>query len=144
MSYINSRMKEEIAVLATLVEYCEDMAHSEEPEFKKSRRQAQAMARNAQKVFDAAIEDLDTDQLFAILRLAKQTRFALVQKSSPRAHYDTYIVKEETFRRLVMDPAGECSFCTKEGKEIKSCQRRKDLAECGVVTDSKTECPYQG
>ena len=144
MGYINRRLREELAVLATIVQYCEDIAKSEDKEFKKSRRTALAMARNAQKIFDAAIEDIDTDQLEAIIRISKGSQFSLVSKASPRAHYDTISINKDIFDRLVLEPVGECSFCTKSGADIKSCQRRKDLAHCGVVTDSKTECPYQG
>lgn len=33
---------------------------------------------------------------------------------------------------------------TKEGKEVKRCERRKDLLECGVIPWGSKECPYQG
>lgn len=33
-------------------------------------------------------------------------------------------------------------FCEKKGQQIKNCQRRNDLLECGVI-GKDTECPYQ-
>ena len=37
-----------------------------------------------------------------------------------------------------------CPFCGGEGKEVKRCERRKDLLACGVIPWGSKECPYQG
>ena len=38
----------------------------------------------------------------------------------------------------------DCGFCVKEGKEIKKCQRRRDLLKCGVIKGQMSgDCPYK-
>lgn len=144
MGYMNRENKERMVVLAGLVEYCEMMASSDTPAFKRAKRSLQAMMRHAQKAFDAAAEDMDADQLMATIHIAKNTQFALVPKSNPRANYDSYIIPTQVFDRLMADVIGECTFCAKQGKEVKQCQKRRDLAACGIVADRAGECPYQG
>ena len=65
-------------------------------------------------------------------------------RKARRANYDSYIIPTQVFDRLMEDAIGECAFCTKQGKEVKKCQKRRDLAKCGIVTDRAGECPYQG
>ena len=144
MSYINSQTREQIAVLAGIVKYCEAMAEDEREEFKRAKRSLQAMMRHAEKAFNAVVEDVDMDQLASIIHMAKNSQFALVPKSNPRANYDSYIIPTQVFDRLMADAIGECAFCTKQGKEVKKCQKRRDLEKCGIVTDRAGECPYQG
>lgn len=144
MSYINSQTREQIAVLAGIVAYCEAMAEDERDEFKRAKRSLQAMMRHAEKAFNAVVEDVDIDQLASIIHTTKNSQFALVHKSNPRANYDSYIIPTQVFDRLMADVIGECAFCTKQGKEVKKCQKRRDLAKCGIVTDRAGECPYQG
>lgn len=59
MSYINSQTREQIAVLAGIVTYCEAMAEDERDEFKRAKRSLQAMMRHAEKAFNAVVEDVD-------------------------------------------------------------------------------------
>lgn len=144
MSYINSQTREQIAVLAGIVKYCEAMAEDEREEFKRAKRSLQAMMRHAEKAFNAVIEDVDMDQLASIIHMAKNSQFALVPKSNPRANYDSYIIPTQVFDRLMGDVANACAFCDKQGKEVKRCDRRKDLLACGVIPWGSKECPYQG
>lgn len=78
-----------------------------------------------------------------MIRFVKNSDVTPVPKTDVRLKKELYIVPEEEFNRLILSPGNECCFCTKEGKEIKRCQRRKDLAGCGLAGDDKNECPYQ-
>lgn len=94
MSYINSQTREQIAVLAGIVTYCEAMAEDEREEFKRAKRSLQAMMRHAEKAFNAVVEDVDIDQLASIIHTTKNS-----QKRRDLAKCG-----------IVTDRAGECPY----------------------------------
>lgn len=143
MAYVNRADKEIIVTLSGCIGYAEVLEGTTYHNSKKAKRSVAALKNHAIKALDAIMADLDTDQVRGCLRTAQNSELMLIPHSDPRTKYDSYIVPAEVFDRLVMEPVGECSFCTKEGKEVKKCQRRRDLAACAVVAGNGGECPYQ-
>ena len=119
--YANKAVKEIVVVLAGCIGYADTL-----------------------KALEAIMEGLDTDQVQGMLRFANSCNLMAVPKHNPAAQKECYICPVDAFDRLVLEPTGECAFCMKEGKEVKRCQRRRDLAACGIVTEKSTECPYPG
>lgn len=142
-NYANKADKEIIVTLAACVGFADVLLQCDFRNKKKAKRNLQAMLNQAVKTMDSVVDGLDDEQVKAIVRFAKNSELMVLPKSDVRLRKELYIVPQEEFDRLILAPGNECCFCTKEGKEIKRCQRRKDLANCGLAASSSGECPYQ-
>lgn len=142
--YANKATKEIVVVLAGCIGYADTLKGLEFRNSKKARRSLAAMQNHAEKALEAIMEGLDTDQVQGMLRFANSCNLMAVPKHNPAAQKECYICPVDAFDRLVLEPTGECAFCMKEGREVKRCQRRRDLAACGIAGETSTECPYQG
>lgn len=142
--YANKAVKEIVVVLAGCIGYADTLKGLEFRNSKKARRSLAAMQNHAEKALEAIMEGLDTDQVLGMLRFANSCNLMAVPQHNPAAQKECYICPVDAFDRLVLEPTGECAFCMKEGREVKRCQRRRDLAACGIATEKSTECPYQG
>ena len=142
--YANKAVKEIVVVLAGCIGYADTLKGLEFRNSKKARRSLAAMQNHAEKALEAIMEGLDTDQVQGMLRFANSCNLMAVPKHNPAAQKECYICPVDAFDRLVLEPTGECAFCMKEGREVKRCQRRSDLAACGIAGETSTECPYQG
>lgn len=142
-SYANKATKEAFVRMYTCVDSVKLLLETDFLGKSKVKRNLKAVENHAWKVCDAIMEDLDEDQRKGMIRFVKNSDVTPIPKSDVRHKKELYIVPEEEFNRLILSPGNECCFCTKEGKEIKRCQRRKDLAGCGLAGDDKSECPYQ-
>ena len=94
------------------------------------------------EVMEHLEEGMDPDQLKGVIRYANNSVVTVTPKTSPNANADLVVVDRNTVSRLVSDSLAECWFCEKKGSAIKSCQRRKDLLECGAL-GGDGECPFQ-
>ena len=142
--YANKATKEIVVVLAGCIGYADTLKGLEFRNSTKARRSLKAMQNHAEKALEAIIEGLDTDQVQGMLHFANICNLMAVPKHNPAAQKECYICPVDAFDRLVLEPTGECAFCMKEGREVKRCQRRRDLAACGIAGETSTECPYQG
>lgn len=142
--YANKATKEIVVVLAGCIGYADTLKGLEFRNSTKARRSLKAMQNHAEKALEAIIEGLDTDQVQGMLHFANSCNLMAVPKHNPAAQKECYICPVDAFDRLVLEPTGECAFCMKEGREVKRCQRRRDLAACGIAGETSTECPYQG
>lgn len=142
--YANKAVKEIVVVLAGCIGYADTLKGLEFRNSKKARRSLAAMQNHAEKALEAIMEGLDTDQVQGMLRFANSCNLMAVPKHNPTAQKDYYVCPVDAFDRLIGDVASACAFCEKEGKEVKRCERRKDLLECGVIPWGSKECPYQG
>lgn len=142
--YANKAVKEIVVVLAGCIGYADTLKGMEFRNSTKAQRSLKAMQNHAEKALEAVLDGLDEDQVQGLIRFANSCNLMAVPKHSPAAQKDYYLCPADAFDRLVLAPVGECAFCTKEGKDVKRCQRRRDLATCGIATEKSTECPYQG
>lgn len=142
--YANKAVKEIVVVLAGCIGYADTLKGLEFRNSTKARRSLKAMQNHAEKALEAVMDGLDEDQVHGLIRFANSCNLMAVPKHSPAAQKDYYLCPADAFDRLVLEPTGECAFCMKEGREVKRCQRRRDLAACGIATEKSTECPYQG
>ena len=142
--YANKAVKEIVVVLAGCIGYADTLKGLEFRNGKKARRSLAAMQNHAEKALEAIMEGLDEDQVQGLIRFANSCNLMAVPKHNPAAQKDYYVCPVDAFDRLIGDVASACAFCTKEGKEVKRCERRKDLLECGVIPWGSKECPYQG
>ena len=142
--YANRADKEIIVVLAGCIGYADTLKGLEFRNSKKARRSLAAMQNHASKALEAVEEGLDDDQVHGLVRFANSMELKCVPKHNPEARREYYVCQAESFDRLMGDVANACAFCEKEGKEVKRCERRKDLLACGVIPWGSKECPYQG
>lgn len=139
--YLNKAQKEMIISLSGVVGFCNTMAKSDyvSSENKEKLLTASKLARDVMEDMEIGA---DEDQLRGVIRYANNSVVMVTPKTSPNANADLVVVDRNTVSRLVSDSLAECWFCEKRGNQIKNCQRRKDLLECGAL-GGDGECPYQ-
>lgn len=142
--YANRALKEIIVVLACCIDYADVLIDLNYRNRAKANRSIKAMQNHATKALDAVMDGLDQDQVRGLIRFAKGMELKCVPKYNPEAKKDYYLCPADTFDRLMGDVANACAFCEKQGKEVKRCERRRDLLACGVIPWGSKECPYQG
>lgn len=130
-----------IISLSGVVGFCNTMAKSDyvSSENKEKLLTASKLARDVMEDMEIGV---DEDQLRGVIRYANNSVVMVTPKTSPNANADLVVVDRNTVSRLVSDSLAECWFCEKRGNQIKNCQRRKDLLECGAL-GGDGECPYQ-
>ena len=130
-----------IISLSGVVGFCNTMAKSDyvSSENKEKLLTASKLARDVMEDMEIGA---DEDQLRGVIRYANNSVVMVTPKTSPNANADLVVVDRNTVSRLVSDSLAECWFCEKRGNQIKNCQRRKDLLECGAL-GGDGECPYQ-
>lgn len=141
--YVNRATKEIIIVLAGCKGYADVLQQCSYNNHEKALPYITAMGENANKALEIIMDGLDQDQVKGITRFADNMQLMAMPKFNPRSQYDCYVVPADVFDRLFADVVTDCAFCVKEGKEVERCQRRRDLAACGVVMGSNGSCPYQ-
>lgn len=142
--YANHATKEIIVVLAGCIGYADTLKDLDFRNSKKARRSLMAMQNHASKALKAVMDGLNPEQVEGLIRTANSLELKCVTKHNPEAKKDYYICPVDVFDRLMGDVANACAFCDKQGKEVKRCERRKDLLDCGVIPWGEKECPYQG
>ena len=142
--YANHATKEIIVVLAGCIGYADTLKGLDFRNSKKARRSLMAMQNHASKALEAVMDGLNPEQVEGLIRTANSLELKCVTKHNPEAKKDYYICPVDVFDRLMGDVANACAFCDKQGKEVKRCERRKDLLDCGVIPWGSKECPYQG
>lgn len=142
--YANKADKEIIVVLSGCIGYADALKGLEFRNSKKARRSLAAMQNHASKALESVMDGLNPKQIEGLIRFANGMELKCVSKHNPESEKDYYICPVDAFDRLMGDVANACAFCDKEGKDVKRCQRRRDLAACGIATEKSTECPYQG
>ena len=141
MSYLNKAQKEALISLGGVTSFCEELATTEwikDEADKEKLRQAHKLTMD---VMESIEKDIDEDQLRGVLRFANNCVLMVIPKTNPNVDADLVIVDRKTVARIVDDSLNECYFCEKNGYQIKNCQRRKDLLECGAIGFG-SECPY--
>lgn len=142
MSYLNKAQKETLISLGGVVSFCEELSTTQwvkNEEDKERLRQAHDLV---MKVMEHLEEGIDEDQLRGVIRFANNCVLMVMPKTHPMTDSDLVIVNRNTVERIVVDSLTECQFCEKKGPQIRNCQMRKDMLECGVI-GKETECPYQ-
>lgn len=76
---------------------------------------------------------------------AKESRMRLVGRQSSEAQVLHTLCPVEPLERLVSGVVMDCMGCMKDGKQIKKCQRRRDLIACGIMPkdEEKGECGFE-
>ena len=142
MSYLNKAQKETLISLGGVTSFCEELATTEWIKDEEDKQKLLTAHKLVMEVMQSIERDIDEDQLRGILRYANNCVLMVMPKTHPGCNADLTIVNRDTVSRLVSDSLAECWFCEKKGNQIKNCQMRKDLLECGAV-GGDGECPYQ-
>lgn len=142
MSYLNKAQKETLISLGGVTSFCEELSTTEWVKDEEDKERLRAAHKLVMEVMEHLEKDIDEDQLRGVIRYANNSVLMVMPKTNPNVDADLVIVDRNTVHRLVSDSLAECWFCEKCGNQIKNCQRRKDLLECGALGNGR-ECPYQ-
>ena len=141
MSYLNKAQKEALISLGGVTSFCEELATTEWIKDEADKEKLRQAHKLTMEVMENIEKDIDEDQLRGVLRFANNCVLMVMPKTSPMTDADLVIVNRSTVERIVKDSLTECQFCEKRGPQIKNCQMRKDLLECGVI-GKDAECPF--
>lgn len=91
------------------------------------------------------LEDYPAEVKHSLYTTARESRMRLVGRQSSEAKELHTLCPVEPLERLVGGVVMDCVGCMKEGKEIKKCQRRRDLIACGIMPkdERKNECGFE-
>lgn len=142
MSYLNKAQKETLISLGGVTSFCEELATTEWIKDEEDKQKLLKAHQLVMEVMQSLEKDIDEDQLRGIIRYANNCALMVMPKTHPGCNADLTIVNRDTVSRIVDSSLAECWFCEKHGNNIKNCQMRKDLLECGAV-GGDGECPYQ-
>ena len=143
--YLN-RSEREIFLLLQASKTAVSIA-AQQPKFKVDG--AAVLAQTAIDAIDAWCEmilaDYPTEVKHSLYATAKESRMRLVGRQSSEAKELHTLCPVEPLERLVGGVVMDCVGCMKEGKEIKKCQRRRDLIACGIKPkdERKDECGFE-
>ena len=140
--YLNKYQKEALISLGGVTSFCEELSTTEWVSDEEDKERLRTAHRLVMEVMEHLEKDMDEDQLRGVIRYANNCVLMVMPKTNPNTNADLVIVDRNTVGRIVKDSLTECSFCEKRGPQIKNCQMRKDLLECGVIGKG-TDCPYQ-
>lgn len=144
MTYANATDRQRIVCTAACMVYADKLAEESFPGSAKAKRSLQAVQRHAAKALAAMVEQVPADQIGGLMRLASASTLMAMPQTSPQSQKEYYVVPTEVMERLIGDVTADCMLCTKEGKDLRRCQRRRDLMEAGIIPAGERECPYQG
>lgn len=144
MAYANKALKRAVVCMAGIKGYAETLLEIEWEPIEEVKPNLKEIWDNTEIVLAHLCAPLDEDQMDGLLRYARDHEIEILPKYSPQAQTEFYSVEKEAFDRLLTDVITDCGFCVKEGKEIKKCQRRRDLLKCGVIKGQMSgDCPYK-
>ena len=144
MTYANAADRQRIVCTAACMVYADKLAGESFPGSVKAKRSLKAVQSHAEKALTAMLEQVPQEQISGIMRLANASILMAMPSTSPQAQKEYYVVPTEVMERLLGDVTADCMLCTKEGKELRRCQRRRDMMEAGIIPAGERECPYQG
>ena len=142
MSYLNKAQKETLISLGGVTSFCEELATTEWVKDEADKEKLRQAHKLTMEVMESLESGIDEDQLKGVLRYANNCVLMVMPKTNPNVDADLVISDRKTLSRIVSDSLNECYFCEKRGPQVKNCQRRKDLLECGVLGYG-SDCPYQ-
>jgi hypothetical protein len=142
MSYLSKYQKEALISLGGVTSFCEELATTEWVKDEEDKERLRTAHKLVMEVMEHLEKGMDEDQLRGIIRYANNSVLMVMPKTNPNVDADLVIVDRNTVSRIVGDSLTECWFCEKKGNQIKNCQRRRDLLECGAIGNG-AECPYQ-
>ena len=107
------------------------------------------LAQTATDAIDAwselVLKDYPPEIKHSLYNTAKESCMRLVGRQSIEAQELHTLCPVEPLERLVRGVVMDCMGCMKEGKQIRKCQRRRDLMACGIMPkdEKKGECGFE-
>ena len=143
--YLTAQSKNVIACIAGCIGVMEDMIRFDFPEYREVMPRIKACRTHLTKVIEAGEKDIDQDQKIALIRWMSNSQIMVMPKTDPRAEKEYAIVEGETLERIVKNSLSDCAVCLKNESEVKQCQLRKDLLQCGILPkpNGRGHCPFQ-
>lgn len=141
MAYLNKAQKEALISLGGVTSFCEELAESDFIKSAEDKAKLRLASKVTLEVMETLESGIDIDQFNNVKRFANNCVLMVMPKTSPQCDADLVIVDRAVVQRVVSDSLNECMFCEKKGAQIKNCQRRKDLLNCGCI-GMGTDCPF--
>ena len=144
--YLNKAEKQIVVCIAGCKGFADTLLETKPPKLSdRSMRGKLTQIRNASAaILEHMEKGLPDEQVRMLLRYVNNSQIVVLPKANPNAKTDYYMIDQECLDRLLADTIADCAFCDKNDKEVKQCQRRKDLLSCGVIGDCKRDdCPFK-
>lgn len=142
--YANTVLKTVITALAGCMGFADRLVENHPEKLDGAIEHLVKMRDEAEQVLQHAEKGLDASQVKGLVRFASMHQIAVRPKFQPKSDEDYYMVSKDALDRLLSDVIGDCQFCDKSPQAARRCQRRKDLLECGIVSDrTHGDCPFR-
>lgn len=144
-SYLNRDNKTLGAVLEGIRGWSEAQLRNRSRNDARVRSHLIPMYEEATAALLELVDGLNRDAQRSIDLMADNCAIKTVPKTSPEAKRDFQIVDPVPLLTIANTATEhECAFCTKSRAEMRKCELRAALAQCGIVSDSATQgdCPY--
>lgn len=143
--YITEQGKRVIACVAGTIGVLEDMIRLDMPEYRAVMPRIKACRTHMLKVLETGEEGIDADQRAALIRWCNAAEIMVMPRSDPRAAKEYAVVEGATLERIVKHSLSDCACCLNSETEVKQCQLRKDLLQCGIMPkpNGRGHCPFQ-
>ena len=141
MAYLNKAQKEALISLGGVTSFCEELAESDFIKSTEDKAKLRLASKVTFEVMQTLESGIDVDQFNSVKRFANNCVLMVMPKTSPQCDADLVIVDRAVLQRVLKDTLSECLFCEKNTVQIKNCQRRKDLLNCGCIGNGH-DCPF--
>ena len=143
--YINAAMKEVVLCVAGCQGFMDTLYETTPEKLLPVRKYIKTIKTLSEKILECCESGIDKDQLVSLLRWADNCELLVVPRTDTRAGKKYMIVDGEVIERIVKNSLFDCSSCLKLEADVKKCQLRKDLLQCGVMArpNNRGHCPFQ-
>lgn len=139
--YLNKNDKQMILQAVAFMLHMREMGQDER--FGKYKKNANMAATWAEKWVGEILGDYGEDETEEVFRMAQAVDINLTPKAVARSEMELVILPKDAVERITASALADCNLCEKEGKEVKKCRMRKDLAAVGVGARGEADCPYR-
>lgn len=143
--YLSEQGKRVIACIAGTIGVFEDMIRLDLPEYREVLPRIKACRTHMLKVLEVGERGIDPDQKAGLVRWCNNSTIMVMPRTDPRSEKEYAIVEGETLERIVKNSLSDCAVCLNNETEVKQCQLRKDLLQCGIMPkpNGRGHCPFQ-
>ena len=143
--YLNAAMKEAILCVAACQGFMDTLYQADPPKLRPVRKYIKTICTLTEKILEEAERGIDQSQYEQLIRWADNCQMTVVPRTDTNANKKYVLVDEKTIERILQNTLSECALCMKNERDIKQCQMRKDLLECGLTPRPQNRgiCPFQ-
>ena len=143
--YLNAHMKEIILGVAAGQGFVEALLDDMPEKLQPVRKYIKTIKTFYEKILQECERGIDDDQLIGLFRLLNNSEFLIVPRSDVRVGKEFIVADAAQIERILKNSLSDCAVCMYNEGEVKRCQLRKELLQCGVIPrqNGRGHCPFQ-